>query len=181
MTSAESIGRSGQTFFETPSDFEFSATRVFDAPRWLVWEAWTCPSHLLRWLLGPVGWTLSDCQIDLRTNGKWRFVWAGPSGDEMTARGEFIEVLEPKRLVFTESWGARWPDTLNTVVFEQLFGKTQVVTTVLYPSEADRAAALGTGLKGIWSKSHDRLDAYLPMMILEQAAPGCFEPTHALA
>jgi uncharacterized protein YndB with AHSA1/START domain len=151
----------GVTAFTTPSDREIVGTRVVDAPRSLVWEAHTDPKHLQQWLLGPEGWTLPVCEIDLRPGGAWHFVWRDPDGTEMEMRGEYREVTPPERLVQTESWGGDWPETLNTLVLTEEGGKTTITQTVLYPSKEAREAALGTGMKEGWSASYDRLDDYL--------------------
>ena len=151
----------GATTFTTPSDREIAATRVVDAPRSLVWEAHTSPAHLSSWLLGPEGWTMPVCEIDLRPGGAWHFVWRGPDGTEMEMRGEYREVTPPERLVQTESWGGDWPETINTLVLTEEDGKTTITQTVLYPSKEAREAALGTGMKEGWSASSDRLDEYL--------------------
>jgi uncharacterized protein YndB with AHSA1/START domain len=151
----------GTTTFTTPSDRELVATRVFDAPRNLVWEAHTVPEHVSQWLLGPEGWTMPLCEIDLRPGGAWHFVWRGPDGTEMEMRGEYREVTPPERLVNTEAWGDEWPETLNTLVLTEEDGKTTISTTVLYPSKEAREAAIGTGMKEGWSVSYDRLDGYL--------------------
>jgi uncharacterized protein YndB with AHSA1/START domain len=81
-------------------------TRVFDAPRGLVWESYTNPAHPPNWMLGPEGWTMPVCEIDLRPGGSWHFVWRKADGSEMEMRGEYREVTPPERLVQTESWGA---------------------------------------------------------------------------
>ncbi len=152
--------RVGFTNYALPSDREIVATRLVDAPRTLVWEAWTSPEHLPRWLLGPCGWTMPVCEIDLRPGGAWHFVWHGPEGARLEMRGVWREVVPPERLVRTESWGEGWPETLNTLVLSEQDGKTLMTSTVLYPSMAERDRALGTGMKDGWSASHDRLDAY---------------------
>jgi uncharacterized protein YndB with AHSA1/START domain len=149
------------TTFSTPSDREIVAVRVFDAPRQLVWDAHTKPEHVSRWLLGPDGWTMPVCEIDLRPGGEWHWVWRRSDGTEMGMRGVYREVTPPERLVNTESWGGDWPDTINTLVLTEKSGKTTVTTTVLYPSKDARDAALKTGMKEGWSTSYDRLDAYL--------------------
>jgi len=151
----------GATIFTTPSDREIVATRVVDATRSLVWEALTSPEHVPHWMLGPEGWTMPVCEIDLRPDGEWHFVWRGPDGAEMEMRGVYREVVPPERLVNTESWGGEWPETLNTLVLTEEDGKTTMVSTVLYPSKDAREAALGTGMKEGWSASYDRLDDYL--------------------
>jgi uncharacterized protein YndB with AHSA1/START domain len=162
MVTANAIGI---TTFTTPSDRELIATRVVDAPRRVVWEAWTSPEHVPHWLLGPEGWTMPVCEIDLRPGGSWHYGWRGPDGTEMEMHGVFREIVPPERLVHTELWGGDWPETLNTLVLTEQDGKTTMTCTVLYPSKEARDAAIGTGMKEGWSASYDRLDGYLPAMI----------------
>lgn len=158
MTPASSRGT---TTFTTPSDREIVATRVVDAPRSLVWECWTNPEHVPHWMTGPEGTTMPVCEIDLRVDGAWHFVWRQPDGKEMEMRGVYREIVPPERLVNTESWGGDWPETLNTLVLTEEDGKTTMVCTVLYPSKEAREKALGTGMKEGWSQSYDHLDEYL--------------------
>ena len=87
----------------TPTDREIVVTRVVDAPRRLVFEAWTNPEYLPRWMLGRPGWTMPVCEIDLRPGGKWRFVWRQVDGTEMAMHGVYKEIAPPERLVSTES------------------------------------------------------------------------------
>ena len=101
--------------FTTPSDLEIRATRRFDAPRELVFDAHTSPEHLPHWMSGPSGWTMTVCEIDLRPGGAWRFAWRKEDGAEMELTGVYREVARPERLVNTESWGPDWPDTVNTL------------------------------------------------------------------
>ena len=149
------------TTFTTPSDRELVATRVVAAPRALVWDMWTRPEHVSQWLLGPDGWTMPVCEIDLRPGGAWHWVWRGPDGREMEMRGEYREVLPPERLVHTERWGADWPETINTLVLTEADGRTTMTATVLYPSPEARDAAMATGMTDGWSRSNDRLAEYL--------------------
>src|ERR1700733_10790312 len=90
--------RIGATNFTTPSEREFAMTRVFEVPRRLVWEAWTNTEHLPKWMLGPPGWTMPVCEIDLRPGGAWHFVWRQSDGTEMAMRGVYQEVVPPERL-----------------------------------------------------------------------------------
>jgi uncharacterized protein YndB with AHSA1/START domain len=154
----------GTTTFTTPSDREIVMTRVVDAPRSLVWEAYTNPEHVTKWLLGPEGWTMPVCEIDLRPGGEWHYVWRGPDGAELEMRGEYREVTQPERIVQTESWGAEWPETLNTLVLFEAEGRTTITTTVLFASQEARDAALATGMEDGASKSFDRLAEYLRAM-----------------
>lgn len=161
MTTATKVGA---TTFTTPSDREIVGTRVFDAPRALVWAAHTDPVHVRKWMLGPDAWTMPVCEIDLRPGGAWRFGWRKPDGTEMGMHGEFREVTPPERLVQTESWtwSGDWPETLNTTVFTESDGRTTLTCTVLYPSREARDAVLGTDdMMSGWSTSYERLDEHL--------------------
>jgi uncharacterized protein YndB with AHSA1/START domain len=151
----------GAATFTTPSDREIAFTRVFDAPRSLVFEAFTNPEHPPHWMLGPEGWTMPVCEIDLRPGGEWHFVWRRSDGDEMEMRGVYREIAPPERLVQTEAWGGDWPETLNTLTLTDEDGKTRMTQTMLYPSKEARDAALETGMKEGASLSYDRLAEYL--------------------
>ena len=135
------------TTFTTPSDREIAMTCDVRAPRGLVWEAWTNPKHVPHWLLGPVGWTMPVCEIDLRAGGAWHYVWRKSDGTEMAMRGAYREIVVAERLVSTESWGGDWPETLNTLTLAESDGKTTITNRVLYPSQGARDAALQTGMK----------------------------------
>jgi uncharacterized protein YndB with AHSA1/START domain len=158
MTTTHSVG---VTTFTTPTDREIVMTRVFDAPRELVFAVHSDPEHLPNWMTGPEGWTMPVCEIDLRPGGGWHFVWRKDDGSEMGMRGEYREVDPPERLVHTESWGEDWPETVNTLVLTEEDGKTTLTTTILYPSKEARDSALETGMKEGASTSYDRLDDYL--------------------
>ena len=152
---------SAATRLATPSDREVVITRVVDAPRRLVFAAYTNPEHLSRWMLGPQGWTMPICEIDLRPGGAWHFVWRRSDGSEMAMRGVYREIVPPERLVSTESWGGDWPETLTTLLFVEQGGKTTITQQVLYPSKDMRDAALRTGMLEGMSQSFDRLAEYL--------------------
>ncbi len=149
----------------TPSDREVSFTRVFDARRELVWRAWTTPEHVQQWMLGPKGWTMPVCEIDLRPGGDWHFVWRRADGSEMSMRGVYREVTPPERLVHTERWGPEWPETINTLTLTEKGSRTTVTLTTLYPSKKDRDAALKTGMTDGLSVSYDRLATHLETMV----------------
>ena len=144
----------------TPTDREIVATRVFDAPRSLVFEAWTNPAHVPRWMLGPDGWSMPICEIDLRPGGAWHFVWRHSNGSEMEMRGVYREIVPPERLVSTESWGGDWPETVNTLVLSEEKARTTMTLTILYPSKEARDAAAKTGMKEGMAQSFDRLAGY---------------------
>jgi uncharacterized protein YndB with AHSA1/START domain len=148
----------------TPTDREIVITRAFDAPRRLVFEAYTNPEHLPHWMLGPQGWTMPVCEIDLRPGGAWHFGWRHSDGSQMEMRGIYREVTPPERLVSTESWGGDWPQTLNTLTLAEENGQTTITCRILYPSKEARDAALKTGMKEGMALSFNRLAERLGAM-----------------
>ena len=84
-----------------PTDHEIVITREFNAPRRLVFEAWTNPEYLPQWMLGPDGWTMTTCEIDLRPGGPWRCHWRNTEGAEMNISGAYREITPPDRVVYT--------------------------------------------------------------------------------
>lgn len=164
MTTMTSALRPGVTSYTTPTDREVVITRVVDAPRHLVFEAWTNPKHVPRWLLGPEGWTMPVCEIDLRPGGTWHYVWRKGDGTEMAMTGSYREVSPPDRLVSTESWGPEWPETVNTMVLTESAGQTTITLTILYPSTQARDMALQTGMKDGMDQGFARLDEVLATM-----------------
>lgn len=158
MTSAN---RTGVTTLGMPSDREVVLARAFDAPRRLLFAAFTSPEHLPHWMLGPPGWTMTACEVDLRRQGAYHYAWRHPDGSEMTISGVYAEVAPPDRVVFTETWSGDWPETLNTLEFTESGGRTTVTTTMLFPSTEARDAALRSGMADGMSASYDRLDDHL--------------------
>jgi uncharacterized protein YndB with AHSA1/START domain len=151
----------------TPTDTEVVMTRVFEAPRRLVWQAWTTPEHVSQWMLGPEGWTMPVCEIDLRPGGGWHFVWRKTNGGEMDMRGSYREVMPPERLVSTEKWGPEWPETINTLTLIERDGRTTATQTILYPSKEARDAAMKTGMAEGAEQSFDRLEKRLAALVRE--------------
>ena len=151
----------GTTRFALPSDTTIAARRFVEAPRQEVFDAWTMPEHITRWMLGPPGWTMPLCEVDLQAGGAWRFGWRGPDGSELGMEGEYREVSAPERLVATERWGDPWPETLTTVIFAEDDEGTTITCIAAYPSKAVRDAALETGMKDGMNQSFDRLTAFL--------------------
>lgn len=153
--------RTGVSSYSTPNDREVLILRVVDAPRRVVFDAWTKPQHVRKWMLGPEGWTMPVCEIDLRPGGSWHYVWRKSDGTEMDMTGTFREVVPPERLVHTEQWGPQWPETINTLVLTESGGQTHMALTVTYPSKEARDAALKTGMKDGMDVSYARLDQLL--------------------
>ena len=153
----------GKLQITTPSDRELAMIRSFDAPRGLVWDAWTKPQLLKQWLGVRGGWTFAVCEVDLKVGGKYRYVWRGPTGTEMGMGGVFREVAKPERLVATEKFDESWyeGDAMDTTTFVERDGKTTVTTTVRYASKAVRDAVLKSPMdKGV-AESYDKLDEVL--------------------
>jgi uncharacterized protein YndB with AHSA1/START domain len=136
-------------------------TRVFDAPRRLVFEAMTRPEHVSRWY-GPHGFEVVSCEIDLRPGGAYRFVQRAPDGNDYAFRGVYREVVPPARLVSTWIF-EMMPDkeTLVTMTLEERGGKTTLTSTMRFPTVEDRDAYLGAGAAVGASESMERLDEVL--------------------
>lgn len=143
----------------TPTDREIVLTRVFDAPRGLVFEALTRPELLRRWFFGPPGWTLAVCEIDLRVGGAYRYVWRGPDGAEMGMGGTYREVVAPERIVATEAFDEPWypGEAVGTLVLTEHGGKTTLTNTILYASKEARDAVLRTPMEHGVAAGYDRL------------------------
>ncbi len=144
----------------TPSDREIEMTRVFDAPRRLVWDAYTKPDLIRQWLLGPPGWSMPVCDIDLRVGGKYRYVWRNDSdGTEMGMGGVYREIRAPERLVTTERFDQAWyqGEGVGTLVLLEKGGRTTLTLTMLYESREAREAVLKTGMEQGVAASYDRL------------------------
>jgi uncharacterized protein YndB with AHSA1/START domain len=142
-------------------------SRVFDAPRNLVFDAWTKPELLERWLGVREGWSMVVCEVDLRVGGAYRFLWRGPDGTEMGMGGVYREIAPPERLVATESFYDPWysGEALDTIVLVEEGGKTTATTTVLYESEEIRDAVLESGMARGVAESYDMLAEYLASMV----------------
>jgi uncharacterized protein YndB with AHSA1/START domain len=160
-----STAKTGVTSYTTPTDREFEIKRVVDAPRHVVFDAWTRPEHIQQWLLGPEGWTMPVCEMDLRPGGAWHYVWRKADGVEMEMSGSVREVVPPERLVTTEKWGPEWPETINSLVLTEEGGQTTVTLTLTYPSKEARDAALETGMKGGMEESFARFDKLLTSLV----------------
>src|ERR1700675_2589990 len=147
----------------TPADREIVMTRVFDAPRRLVFEAFSKPELLKRWF-GPRGWSLVVCEVDLKVGGGFRFVMRGPDGREMGMRGVYREIVPPERSVHMESFDDFPGESQVTAVFVEQGGKTTLTATVLYPSKEVRDAVVKSGMEHGAAESYDRLAELLPSL-----------------
>jgi uncharacterized protein YndB with AHSA1/START domain len=134
-------------------------TRVFDAPRNLVFEAYTKPELLKRWLGVHGGWSWAVCEIDLRVGGAYRYVWRGPDGTEMGMGGVYREVAAPERIVATESFDQSWypGDAVSTTVIIEQGGRTTLTITVRYQSQEARDAVLKSPMEKGMAAGFDKL------------------------
>jgi uncharacterized protein YndB with AHSA1/START domain len=147
----------------TPSDREIVMTRVFDAPRRLVYDALTKPELVRRWLGVFGGHTMSVCEIDLRVGGKYRYVWSTPNAPDMGMGGVFREIVPQERIVTTEKFDEPWypGEAVDTVILKEQDGKTTMTTTVLYASKEARDGVLKSGMDTGVAASYDTLDGIL--------------------
>lgn len=150
-----------------PSDREVRVTRDFKAPRQLVWDAHTRPELIQRWMLGPPGWTMPVCEMDVRVGGSYRWRWRSEEdGKEFGFYGTFSEVDAPARIAHAERYdpgdvGGVMPSdepAIITTEFKEAGGVTTLVTTMLFASKEARDGAVSTGMTDGMEIGYQRLD-----------------------
>jgi uncharacterized protein YndB with AHSA1/START domain len=153
----------------TPSDREIDLVRSFDAPRRLVFEAYTKPELLKRWLGVFGGWSLDVCEIDLRPGGRYRYVWRNGE-TSMGMGGVFHEIVVPERIVSAEKFDDPWYEgqALCTVTFVEKAAKTTLTMRLLYDSKAIRDSVLQSPMEKGVGAGFDMLDK----LLAESAAAG---------
>lgn len=163
--------KTGKLKITTPSDLEIAMTRVFDAPRSMVFDAWTKPELIGRWLGVFGGWSFKVCEVDLKVGGAYRYVWRGSNGQEMGMGGVYREIVKPERIVCTEKFDEHWyaGDATDTTTFEKRGGKTTVTTTVRYQSKEVRDGVLKSPMEGGVAKSYDKLAENLASTLARKA------------
>jgi uncharacterized protein YndB with AHSA1/START domain len=153
-----------------PSDREVQVVRSFKAPRALVYRAYTEPALLQRWLLGPPGWSMPICEMDVRVGGRYRWRWRNEAdGSEFGFAGTFRDVQPQARLVHTEAYdpgtvGFGYPDggeALITITFTEADGATTVTSLMDFGSKEARDAAVATGMTDGMEQSYQLLDQLL--------------------
>jgi uncharacterized protein YndB with AHSA1/START domain len=152
-----------------PSDREVKITRSFNAPRDLVYRAFIEPALLKRWMLGPPGWTMPICEMDVRVGGKFRWQWRSEDGkQEFGFYGEFREVEPGVKIVHTESFDPgtmggehSGGEALITALFTESGGVTTVTTLMDFGSQEARDKAVATGMTGGMEQSYQLLDTLL--------------------
>ncbi|MBD5606534.1 MAG: SRPBCC family protein [Candidatus Eremiobacteraeota bacterium] len=148
----------------TPTDREIVMTRVFDAPRERVFDAFTTPGSVKRWLIAPAGWTLAVCDIALRVGGAFRYVWRNDAdGQEFVVRGVYTDITRPERVVHTERFDdPAYPgESVETWTFDEVDGSTTFTMTLAYESIEARNRALESGMDQGNAACYDRLDSLL--------------------
>ena len=152
-----------------PSEREVKVVRSFKAPRALVYRAHTEPELVRRWLLGPPGWSMPVCEMDVRVGGQYRWRWRSEeNGSEFGFSGTFREVQPPSRLVHTEAYdpgtvGDGYPgkEAIVTVTFTESDGVTTLTSLIDFGSKEARDAAVATGMTDGMEQSYQLLDRLL--------------------
>jgi uncharacterized protein YndB with AHSA1/START domain len=166
------MGASGSNklMVTTPSDREIVLTRVFDAPRDLVFEAHSSCEHMSQWW-GPRKYEIASCEMDFRPGGAWRIVHRGPGGEEDQGfHGEYREIVRPERIVWTfECEGMPGHVSVETLMLEEHDGKTTVTGTSVFDSVEDRDGMLESGMESGAAETYDRLDEYLEVLRARKA------------
>ena len=162
----------GQTHIVTDAaDRTLVVSRVFDAPRALVFKMFTAPEHLARWW-GPKGWTLPVCTVDFRPGGVWHYCMRGPAGEESWGRAVYREIVEPERIVYVDSFSdaegnvaAGMPELVITLTFEEADGKTMLTSRAQFAPDAEFESLLAMGMVQGLTETWDRLGEYLAVNV----------------
>jgi len=152
-----------------PTDREIVLTRVFDAPRAVVFDAFTKPEFLRQWF-GPRGWSLVVADVDLKVGGTFRFMLRGPDGNDLGMRGIWREIVAPERSVHMESFDDYPGESQVTTVLTEQEEKTTLTATILYPSKEIRDAVLSSGMEHGAAESYDKLAELLASLCVQKAA-----------
>ena len=149
----------GNLTITTPSDREIAMTRVFDAPKKLVWDAHTKPELVKKWLGVFQDWTLPVCEIDLRVGGKARYEWRNGAGTVMGMTMTFLEIVPLEKIVNTEEFDDAWyaGKAVGTLTFVEQGGRTTLTSTVLYDTKEIRDAVLASPMETGVAASYDNL------------------------
>jgi uncharacterized protein YndB with AHSA1/START domain len=143
-----------------PSEREIRLSREFDVPRELLFEAFSKPEHVAQWW-GQKDSTLAVCELDFRPGGAWRYVERAADGNEYGFRGQIREIVPPERIVQTFEWeGLPGHISVETMVLEDLGGRTRITVTSVFDSVEDRDGMLQSGMEQGAGELYDRLEAY---------------------
>lgn len=154
------------------ADREIVITRTFDAPRQLVWQAWTQPEHVAQWW-GPRGFKTRVTELDLRPGGVWRYVMIGQDGTEYPVKGVFREVVPYERIVTSDEFdegfehpaaGGLPQGIVLTATLDDLGDKTRLTLSIAHPTSEDRRQHEKMGVVAGWNSSFECLDEYLSQL-----------------
>jgi uncharacterized protein YndB with AHSA1/START domain len=142
---------------------EIVMTRVFDTTPDLLFDALTKPELVKRWLLGPPGWSMPICEIDLKVGGSYRYVWRNEDGREMGVGGKYREIVRPQRIVHSETFDEAWypGEAIVTTTLIEKNGSTTLTMTMLMESREARDEVLESGMDSGVAVSYDRLEEIL--------------------
>ena len=142
-------------------DREIVITRDFDAPRNLVFRAFTEPPLMRRWLYGPDNWEMTRCDVDLRVGGAYRYEWRDQDGNTMGAGGNFLEVSPPACIVATERFDDPWYPGENRITqeFAEHASRTTLTMTMLYETTEARDMVLQSGMDAGLEAGYARVEA----------------------
>jgi uncharacterized protein YndB with AHSA1/START domain len=142
-----------------PSDREVLVTRVFDAPRNLVWDCHTKPELIRRWMLGPPGWSMPVCEVDFSVGGKYHYRWRKDAdGVEFGFNGMYREIETQRRIVTIERPDGSDAEAVNTLAFTEAGGKTTLSLSMMFASKTARDAAVATGMTDGMEQCYQRID-----------------------
>lgn len=163
MATTKAIASGAKVRVKAKGTREIVITRAFEAPRTLLFDAFSKPAMVKQWLHGPPGWTLTVCRIDLRVGGKYRYAWSNADGSVMGISGIYKEVKRPERIVSTERFDQAWypGEALGTIVLNEKSGVTRMTLTMLYESKAARDGVLSSPMESGLEFSYQQLDALL--------------------
>lgn len=147
-------------------DRDIVIRREFAAPRQLVFDAHTKPELIRQWLLGPEGWTMPVCEVDLRVGGKYRYVWRNQHGIEMGMGGEYREIVVPERIVSTEKFDESWypGGAVGTLTLVEQSGRTVLTQVMQYDTPEAREAVLKSPMEEGLGAGYRRLEDLLANM-----------------
>ena len=142
-----------------PTDDQILITREFDAPRHLVYQAWTTPELVKRWFGGSHG-EVTSAEIDLRVGGTWRYVMAGGDGPDFGFHGQYREIVPNERIVSTEVYeGAPEAEAVNTLTLTEHDGRTTMTVLIQHQSQANRDGHINAGMETGMNAALDKLEA----------------------
>jgi uncharacterized protein YndB with AHSA1/START domain len=152
------VTSSGTAVVTLPTDTQILITREFDAPKHLVYKAWTTPELIKRWWSGDRG-EVTIAEVDLRVGGTWRYVMVANGGFEVAFHGEYREIVPNERIVSTEVYeGVPTAEAVNTATFTEKDGRTTLTILVQHSSQEHRDAHINSGMEGGMQEAMDHLE-----------------------